>query len=213
MAERHWTEEQLALMRWLCLPPQLREQKTLTAFAEYINTPRRTVYSWFEIPGFEEAKAKMAIQVQLELDADFRKAQMENMLTPTGWQERIAYYRYQFLPMLAMAKDGQLDDVRLLPASATPTVSIEQAQEELKSLPEPLKYQFLHILQNLGAIAVQNQLAPANHNYTLRSRDEGNETTREETGMPQYSSYNQQPKEKRRRYSPTPKPDPDNSNE
>lgn len=156
-----WSNEQLAYMKWLCLPEKIRQPDTKTELAEELGCIVDTLRNWEKLPGWNIALRKMSARVLLEAEPVFFKTMMENMLKPSGAYERVNYFKIK-RDLDYMALDGMLDEVAEnteIGSNLSPEEEYNLALEEIKGLPIAEQERILNLVRRLGAMrkeAMQN---------------------------------------------------------
>jgi hypothetical protein len=151
-----WTDEQLAYMQWLSIPPALRQPPTKSELARQLNLDISTFFYWEKKPGWSNALSLVALKTLKDLEPQILQARIANMLTPQGWQERVAYDRYIKPHLYAAANDGLFDEV-LPSAERQNTHSMLEAKrqyalERFAELPPDTQSTVQSILQGLGKL-------------------------------------------------------------
>jgi hypothetical protein len=160
MANGEWTEDQKKVMRWLSLPPQLRQPSTFRKLCTSLNNGKgyhhSSVYDWFRLVGWKEAVSKMACQILLDMEPFIAQAALSNMITPEGWQERIGHERYRKKGLLDLKSQGYLDEVSDTPSDDA--LKTEQrrtfAAERLALMPDQQREEFRELLSDLVGLDV-----------------------------------------------------------
>lgn len=90
-----WSEQQRALMRWLCLPDTFRDPPTLAALARYLDVSRELLYQWQKLSGWNDALAVVAKQTTLDLEPEYLKSLSAAMMKAQPNDRLVqAYWRY-----------------------------------------------------------------------------------------------------------------------
>lgn len=152
-----WTAEQLALMKWLILPEQLRQPSTITALAIELDVSRETIYTWQKHPDWTKAMREMSIVVLLEVMPAIANKMISNMIGnhTTSARDREIYFRYVVPNAQYAIADGHVKEV-LAPATSAssdnPQKKYELALQEVQHLPQEQQSTILRILQDLKAL-------------------------------------------------------------
>jgi hypothetical protein len=150
MAFRHIPDliaKQEAFMRWLCLPPELREYSSREKLAEVFEVERSTLYEWERQAGFQDRLQKIAAKAMLELSPYFLRTLASDLLTPGNDKAHQVYWRYIQPRLETMKAQGLLDDAT---TEAEGRLTQEQAIALFMEIPEEYQQKVLAALQASG---------------------------------------------------------------
>lgn len=152
MAFRHIPDliaKQEAFMRWLCLPPELREHESRIKLAEFLDVERQTLYEWEKQSGFQERLQKIAAKAMLELSPYFLRQLASDLLTPGNDKAHQVYWRYIQPRLETMQEQGLLKDAT---AEAEGRLTQEQAVALFLEIPQEYQAKVLAALETAGKI-------------------------------------------------------------
>lgn len=162
---KKWSDEQLVYMKWLSVPPALRNPQHKAELARQLDLDVSTFFYWEQKPGWDNACSLMALKTMKDFEPQIQHASLMNMLSPArGWQERVARGRYFLSFLYSAAEQGMFNEILTSQERNASNSMIEAKRQyallKFAELPPEQQSTFSEILQGLGKLESDPNAVP-----------------------------------------------------